>query len=836
MTEAEKNALVGTLANVTGELNAEGNVGVLAAIDLINMYEAKGDKAGAKRVFDIISKSATAFAQLLRQYGQLKSSTSEGYVSIVEKAMKDKFGVELTDKQKADIQDLYEKSKSSIENESKVKDELVEQIESGNGAKEQYKKWGEATVALEDANRALQDYIDALKPKDVETLFGNLTSITQGNLLSLKSLIQNPFANAIQAGVRLAENEVSNLLDYITSVITGQRTKISGLSTTVVGLSSKASLRGLKKAGRMFMKGSTPEELAKIDVRGRLKPTVAWKDFYKGLTGKNKYSFVAAINDLAVGTIGVPANLALRLLPFGDLPVSEQAKTFKLIEIAENELGLKGNDIEAFVLKPDAESLKIAEEYGNKATLQEANKIYSFINKGINMIGESASNPFTKALASAGKYIVRGNIVPFLKTPINYANRAIRFLNPFIPYTQAIYHSYMLANSSIKIKNPLLKAKAIRKHQTLATEYFGEAMVSQAVMSAASVIIGYSLATGDEPEKKEDAKERNFMYATQPPNTLNISGLKRLLMGGSPKWQKEDTAISYYPLGILGAQLGVMANTSAKSAKEELRKRKYITTTGEPYYKEDNNFIMALAPEMTQNIPATLNFTLNQGFAQGVGSLLSAVSEQNYGNWSNQMLKTLVTGLAIPNTVAMSFKSGNDYIYNYYSEDTVEGWANIFKERTGNVKDLPIKYDMWGRPIKETPDGADPYTYHLIDIFRTRKILKDKYTYYTFDLYKKTGDKRAIPSSVSDIIEEESGLYKKLTPKDKSELQRLVGEERYKRVSGIVRPELSLKSYNPSEINEKALEIYINRLSDAYKNGAKEGKRRFKKEILSKQK
>jgi hypothetical protein len=182
----------------------------------------------------------------------------------------------------------------------------------------------------------------------------------------------------------------------------------------------------------------------------------------------------------------------------------------------------------------------------------------------------------------------------------------------------------------------------------------------------------------------------------------------------------------------------------------------------------------------------------------------------------------------------MSLKAANEYTRNLKSEDTVERWGNVVKERYGNVKDLPINYDMWGKPIKQTPEGANPYVYNVIDIFRTRNILTDKVTYTVFDLYSKTGDKSLIPGSVSTIIDEEQGLYKKLDPKQKSELQRMVGEERYKIVSGAISSGMSLKSYDPNNNDETYIKQQSDKLKDAYSSGLKQGKIRFERE-LSKQ-
>ena len=835
MSEADKNTLVGTLANVTGQLNAEGNVGVLAAIDLINMYEANGDKAGAQRVFDTISKSATAFAQLLRQYGQLKSSTPQGYVSIVTKYMKDKYGIDLTDSQKQAIEKLYNDSKKAIDIHADALNDLADNLTDPNYDGDLgYKLWGEASVLLEDANRKLSDYIDSLKPATAQSLFQKLTSIVQGSLLSLKSLLVNPVANAAQAGIKLSNNEVANLLDFVLNVAlkTG-RTKISGFDPLAIRLGSKAFVRGLAKANRMLLRGATDTDLAKIDVTGRLKPVEAWKSLYRSLRGKQAFEFVKTIEDLAEGTIGIPANLALRLLPYGDLPRNEQVKIAKLIEIGRNKFGLKGKELESFTLRPDPESLAQAELEGDKSTLQEPNKVYTFLNNIINSIDSKADDKFVKGLLSGLKFVVRGTIVPFLKTPINYAAKAVRFTNPVIPYAQATYHMIKAIQAAKTIKNPILRESAIRKHQSKLTEYLGEAIIAQSIMSGALILIGYGLVTGDVPD---DEKERNLMYQSLGPNMINVSGLKRLLTGGDPTYKKGDTAIAYNALGILGAQLGISSNTLTTKEKENIRKQKFVTTEGKEFYKEDKGFYLSSIQAMSSNLPASLNFTLNQGFAQGTGTLLASIQDNQYSKWSNQMVKTLVTGLNVPNTVYQSLKAGNDYYRNVYTEDQVKTWSNIVKERYGNIEDLPINYDMWGKPIKLTPEGSNPYVYHVLDIFRTQKILQDKNTYYVYDLYKKTGDKSVIPTSVKDIIDEEGGVYTKLTSAQKSELQRLVGEERAKYVDGKKSGALSMKNYDPNNDSEVYWAKQVEKLKNSYELGRDIGKRRFEKEVLSKTK
>lgn len=828
MSEVEKNALVGTLANVTGQLNAEGNVGVLAAIDLINKYEAQGNIAEAKRVFDMVSQSATAVAQLLRQYGELKGSTLEGFVSLVEKRMLKEYNIKLDDVQRQKIKDLYELQNKANEDVKKSLDEVYENL-----TKDNYKKYTLNKIALENARRNLENYLSKIPPATAKSFFETATSIVQGNLLTLKSLIVNPFANAIQTGIRYSSNEIANILDFIQSNVLGtERTRISLFDRDVFKLGTRASLEGLSKANRSLLKGSTSEDLNKIDVNGRLKPVDAWKSLWQTIKrDKKNNSWGIAKDVLEAMPQSFTANLSLRLLPYGDLPFNEQAKIFKLIEIGKRKFKLKGQELEKFTIKPDEASLKEAQDYADIATLQNSNIFYKSVTDLINKL-DAGKTGTSKVLGAAGKFIVRGLFVPFLKTPINYAVSAFRFANPIIPLAEAVYYIGKSSKDAIKIKNTELRRKALQRSQNEITKNIGEAIVSYAVITAAKTLLLNALITGSKPDDKE---EKNFMYNTVGPNMINISGLKRLLSGGSPKFQQGDVAVSYHAMGLLGSQLGIMSDTQGKDIEEKKRKDKYITTEGKPFFDSTGDSNLTSIKPLLENIPASLNNVLNQGFAQGAGTLLEAVSKNEYNKWSTQTVKTLYTGLAVPNTAYQAFKASEDYYRNVYTDDFLETLGNVIKERHGDTKGLPINYDMWGKPIKSTPEGSNPYIYNMIDIFRTQDVLKDKYTFYIYDLYKKTGDKKAIPPSIKDTFGKEDGLIKKLTPQQESELQRIIGEERRKRIDKPIN-EGGLNGYDPNNSDEEYIKKMLKRVDRIYDRGLTFGKMRFKKEVLNKNK
>ena len=823
MSEADKNALVGSLENATGELSKEGNIGVLAAIDLINKYEAAGDKVNATRIFDIVSKSSTVFAQLLRQYAELKSSTVQGFLSLVEKNLLKKYGVQLTDAQKSDIEALYDIFKDKTEKAKEALDNHVRDFTSNS-----QKELGKANIELEDAVRLLNDYIDKVKPKSFKTLADKMIQTIQGNLLTLKSLVVNPLANYIQYGYRFSGNELSNFLDLVISNVAGkERQRISGFNKSAMRLPGKAGIEGFKMANRLLLKGAASSELSKYDISGRLKPVEAWKSLFNTIRGKEKATVLGVLNDLVEGIPGATSNLALRLLPYGDLPMNKFATAYKLVEIGLIQKKLTGKNLERFVISPDAESLKIAEEYGDKATLQNKTKAYDLINTALSSLDKESGSSIGNALKSVLKVAIRGLQVPFLKTPINAAIITFRYSNPGIPLIQAVIQLGKIIEYGQNKKMSIdLKNQKINEARYKATGYLGEAIISQVVLTSAIMLAKYGLTTGAAPDK--DKKERDFMYNTFGPNQLNISGLQRLLSGGDPSMQQYDKSISYSPMGVFGAQLGIVTEGIKAKEKEAERQKKFVTTKGEQFYKEIWDSNTELGNGLFSNLPASAKYMLDQGFVQGTSSLLASVSEGDYDKWSNQWVKTFTTGLSMPNTISQTLRASNEYMTNTFSEDDATHIANTVKNVYGATEDLPIKYDMWGKPIPVSPKGTNPYFYNVIDIFRTQELLQDKYSYYVYLLYKKTNDKSAIPSSISDIIETTRSEFKvKLNEKQKAEFQRMVGVERLIEIK-------NREERNKFDINNNTqdyLERKVASYSRAYDAGLARAKSKFKEKL-----
>ena len=511
------------------------------------------------------------------------------------------------------------------------------------------------------------------------------------------------------------------------------------------------------------------------------------------------------------------------MLPFGDDPFFQQAKVEKLVEIGKKNKKLSGEALEKFVNKPDEKSNLEATEYAKSATFQDATRLAQFIRGIMNSVQDVVSTktsgvPYIgKTLDATSKVLIK-SLVPFVGTPSSILQKTIRFAVPLIP---TIEFGYNVSQYAKVVGRKGTKSEDAINWQRKIVESGAEVAISGAVISVAMTLVSLGLASGDAPDEQERAKERNFMFGTIPPNHLNVTGLKRAMTGGDPTYQKGDRTVSYMPLGLLGAQIGIVESTMGAKLREDVKKSKVVTTEGKSFYEVDKSKgLLNYMLNVTDNVPASLKYFMSQSIVQSSNTLLEAVATGEYDQFGNQMVRTM-SSLGIPNQVSQYFRATNDYMRDIYTEEDLQTWGNIIKEKTANVEDLPIRYNMWGEPVTQTPKGENPYVYQMLDIFRSQKILQDELTYKVFDLLKNTRNTTVIPTSARDFFNE-GDFTVKLNKEQKTELTRLVGERRR------ILAEKVLRSYTKDV--EKP-EGYVEILKKAYSDGAKEGKDLFMKQL-----
>lgn len=810
MDESEKVAAVTRLERITSELTPQDNIGVLAGINLIDQYNSSGETAKAQSIIDTLMKSATVAAQTLRQYGEFKRATPDGFLELVKARLE---GKELTPEQEQQIRDLFQDVKDYKANYEQAQQTLLNDINKTNR-----KARREALIAVEDAQRSLDDLIDSIKGSDV---YETLSSILQGNLLTLKSVIQNPVANALQAGIGGLSNLASIPIDALLSLRTGNRSRFGNFSQDNLRNQNYAISEGVASANRKAIRGSTSTELTKYDTSSRLKPFEAFKrlfidSFFKSRRDARQYNFEQGISDAFEGTTGQVANFFFRTLPYGDDPFYQLGRQNELNRIAKTRK-LTGEEYDRFIIQPDKQAEEMADKAGKAQTFQNDTIISRFFNQVVN----SSSNISNRHVRGVVKLVTKA-IAPFVKTPSSVALKTVDFAAPIIPFMRSMYNMNELRKLTANGKST--PKATIDRYQSEASKDMGTAIVGTILGGIATVLIREGLVTGNAPEDKERKKEKDFMYATQPPNTINISGLRRLLNGESAEYKQGDIVNSYIPLGLAGSVIGITESTMGNDIREKQKQSRFLDTKGQPFFpQEEDNYIYDYLGNFISNIPASAQFMMQQSFLQGTSELLQAMSTGNFNNLTPQFTKTF-SNIGIPNQVSQIYRATNENLRDVYTSDKWETLVNVLQERYGDIKDLPKKYNMWGEPIKQSPEGTNPYIYQMVDIFRTQPVLKDKLTHQVFNLYKKTSDNSVIPSSVKDFYKQ-GDFNVKLTDLQMSRLSELVGQERKKLATKV------MSKYNPQEADMKKLDKLADRLATAYSDGAKRGKLRFKKEL-----
>lgn len=812
LPETERIAAVAGLSSQTDGLEGENNFAVLAGISLMNEYNAAGEIGKAEKIAEMLSRSATVIAQTLRQFGQLRKSSAASFVQFVQKQLGEK-GRKLTDAEKKRITELFEAQKALFQEMETAQEAYLVDL-----AKNEKIKYYSAMGAYDVATRELETLLESLLPK---VFSDTVSSVLKGNLLTFKSLVANPIYNILYAPFRFARGEIANVADLaISKTSSVPRTKISSLSLDALRVAWYSIGMGSRSAYKKMIKGGSGGDLAKYDVDRRLKPLEAWKRIWDLDEWRNRKA-KESLSDVVEGTFGWSANLMFRLLPWGDDMFFEIAKNHRLLEIAKTR-GLSGKDITRFIIKPDEASLKSGIEYGKKATFQDNNILSSGAIAGLKHLEEHMAG-IHPVLGGAVKMLTSASF-PFIKTPSSVALKIVNYATPIIPSVKALLESSKAADSKAAYKkNPsAFNADRLAKHQRLATEAIADVAISVAITSAASLIVANGLVTSSAPDEKERKKERDFMYATQPPLSINISGLKRLMSGEDPTYQSGDVTQSLAVYGIAGAVFGIVNDTKGGELRDQALRAKKKGLGGKPFYPESQDdtfgkFFKDILIDGASTLPASVKYLTEQSFLQGVESLMGALSKGEYEQWYTQLYRTALS-IPVPNSFVQLNKVWRENMKNPYTEDQWQTFANIADERIGSAEDLPTRLNIWGEPVKQTPTGANEFVYQAIDPFRTQSILTDPTTLKVFDIFRKTQDTGAIPPSVDREIVL-FGEKRKLTKDEYQQLSEFVGKQRK------ILVDIVLKNYDPKSTDK--LQYQVDLLKNAYEQGNKIGKAMF---------
>jgi hypothetical protein len=710
-------------------------------------------------------KAASRFGLGLRNV-QEYINTPAGYFATI-KAQADAIGKKIPSNVEQKIIELFSKSKQS-------KDALKAAINNyRNTLTDDSARLAEE--AQKNAQRdavELQRYSRNVIPK--RFLTETFPQAIQLTLLTPLSLTKNVFFNVNRAVAQTGVRAIANVGDSVISFLSKQPKTITQSPTTARAAIGGA-ISGLGEAGRTFFKTGIPEKaaLAGEGVKG----TDVFRSLAQAVTGKdlvvNQKGRVAVadrVRKFAEGVIGSYTEPMGRGLSVGDLPFKRAAEA-RLI--AERALlgGASKEEALAAARFPRKSELSAIENEAARATFQQNTKLTSAIQQVANVVS---------SIPVVGPLLLRSNI-PYIKTPVNVVSDVVDIAVPPIAFSKSIYYAY----------------KGDRRQ---ALDMFARGTVGSIMGMGASALYRAGLITGSAGKSE---KQRGIEYEVQPPNTLNKSGLERLLRGEDPSVRLVDEMRSFENFGYLGTVFNVYANVLSKEGS--------------------SGIIEDAANVAFLGIPNVASYTLNQTFLKSTNTLLNAINREQYDGYL-QSLYGSISSVAFPGTLQAINRANREYMVNIKSDDKLQGFQNVLKSKMPefaanalNLEKLPLTRNLWGEPIKQTPEGENPFFYNFFDVTRSRSVKSDEANLFLYKLWKDTKNPDVLPSVPGRNITIKGTTYR-LTEEQYADFQEEVGRRR----KAIVDRDVESPTFITAEP-----EFQIKRLKNGYEKGLEDGRKQF---------
>ena len=684
--------------------NRNDDMGVLASAEMIKRAVARGDMDAIPGIVAEAAAMGTTAGRLLRHFRELKNSTPVGITEIIRKEVEAR-GRTLTSKQESQLETI-------AGNLFRLQAEVEQLVKDGAQGIDVDAELRAKTKEMKEAERALDTFANTVIERSWSEI-GQM--LIQGNLLTPMSQITNVGANIINAigqiGVDLVAYPVERLINIFDRNSEPARRP-----------SFSAYMYGVRKFGSGFMEAlnevvtGQQQDVTEWRVnRGfmpfrSLKAAVANDNLPLMMDGEPRVIDSQFVKLLVQGTVGIPAEIMFRFLSLGDTPFRRMFEGIDLYEQA-TEMGLEGEARENFIKYPGKRAKEVAERRGRRLTFQEETAASRMADEGIKVIEKIFDGiPFID-----GKFLVR-TFIPYRRTPANMLYETLTFAAPPV----AIARAY----------NALAEGDSREASQNI-----GKAVIGGMASTTAIMLLKEGLLSG--PIDFGDDEERNLMYDQFPPNSVNVSGLRRLIAGEDPAKQPDDYFISYNKLGIIGAIFGAVAKGTSREEILERGDTPLVTHT-----IQDAFGLKAFS---------TMSHMMDQSFLQGIQGLTGILSAATEGeveraveNWFKSMWQA-TTAMALPNTLSALYRSHREYLPDTRVTKDMGVMERMYTkakytvlDRTFGLGNVPVRVNWKGEPIQQTPRGADEYMYQLFDITKARQAEADPVSNEIYRLFEQT--------------------------------------------------------------------------------------------------
>ena len=725
------------LSGLTNLSAAGGQIGVMAGIERMNRALAEGDFNTVNSVQEELAKIGTAAGQILRQFGELRTSTPDNLVRFIEAQMK-KRGREMNDAQRKRITDIANRY---MQAQAQYKETIRQLTFDGGLDKVQFDAL--EAQAEEQQNRigSIEREIDTFSNTNIERGWGDLGSmLIQGNLLTPMSQVTNIFANAVNATLAIPRDIAAKLLELPTRAIAkafGKETQPSGRQFSI-----SAYLHGARQFGRgvaqsareaytgetsdvsewRIQRGFAPQRslLALLSPKG----IAVQRAKRKGVEVDSPLSSNQKAKLWVQGTFGIPAEIMFRLLSLGDTPFRRYMEGIDIYQAAlEAGVTRDKEKLRQFLKYPPRKALEAAQESGRALTFQQETAFSRNAQRAVNgLINYAEQQTGSKRVGDVVKFILRSN-VPYIKTPANILLETLEYA--FLPLAA--------------VKGVM---KSSRGDVRGATQSFAKGFLGYMVGQAATELIKQGLMSG-EPEWGGDEAEKNLAYDQFPPSSINVTGLQRYLAGGDPSVQPGDVFRSYKKLGIPGVIMGAKTMIPVDELPDD----------------------KALLDDILDNVyrsTGTLNYFLDQSFIQGINNLLNVLTETNpdrvegrVEKWVEGTMKAMIAA-PLPNTLSAVHRAEREFLPDVRVTRNETPGERLYKklrytilDRTFGGSEIPVRINWKGLPIQQTPPGASAWQYNLLDVTKARQGEADPVSNEIYRLYEVTDEISKVVSTPS---------------------------------------------------------------------------------------
>lgn len=783
-------------------LKEQSESAILSGIEAFNRMHREGRFDDAARLGLDLAKTGTRLGQLVNQFKQLKSSTPQGLAFIIDEARRKNGEEPMTPEERKLVVTVFDEQKKTTDAIVDVKRRVREALNPENPA------------SMEDIKPIFDEW-DGLNREDAKNQFEMMRVMRRVNPASLPSMYLTMMQGAVQtiqsAARNLRGNAFKMLLDDISEGqamlwqtlfrVTNPEAKVTWSYQDRIATRLKAMANAIPGATREMLRGqgTQPYEVG-MDISNPLNFQEGIRDTMEIIRGNLPASRLS--RSLAEATIGAVPDVMLRLNKFGDTLF--RTKQQVLVSELARDRGFSSQEREAALRDPELVHVTDAQAKAGRngftdndlamIELETAKAVYQQENIGTEAFSR-LNNLVRTRLGEAPYTAFRALTSLFQKTPVNVVAEVMQ-------YTPGVNLGQLLLKDMSPREKWVAGSKAV----------MGLMMTAAGIMLYKKGIITSNLESSAETEK---ARQLALAGGVMPPGSINMTAVRRLLAGKDPAFKPGDRITPLYEAGIPGA-LFTMVGAAMRSL-ERSRESEALELTAA------TSFIMG-----------TTSWVFQQQFLKGTHDFMQTLANEGKGAmqaWARNLALT-ATSPFMPNLLASIDRAQRENVPVIGGEGVVKAYLNEANRRLGVLglqlpggtapDKLPLRRDLWGKTVPQTPKGENPWLYNMVSARRSKTIEDDPINATVYNLWRKTADNSAIPSIPARNVTIGSQTHEPLTAAQYDRYSQLIGWNRRAIVERMV-----LTPMWSEATSARRIEM----LSRAYDRGQRIGKYQFIKEL-----